>query len=403
MRPGPVLAALLRNGAGFVLLASQVALTLAIVANAAVIAENQLRLMLRPSGLDETHLLIVRSRPLAEGLIPDAAPAADLAALRAVPGVADATRINALPLADNGWRTAVDREPFAGPGPAREHSALFFTDERGLDTLGLQLSAGRGFTADDVGDMDAGLHGSIAVALISRRLADALFPGETAVGRRVYTRIMPPLTVIGVIERLESAWPEWEKHEYSLLLPARLHLPEAIYVVRTRPGQRARVRSAVAARLRQVDPARILGDATPFEFIRAAGYRRQHALIVMLSALTAGLLFVTGLGIGGTAGYWVVSRTRQIGTRRAIGARRADIVRHFMFENFLITTAGGLAGSGLAYALNRWLMAYYGAPALAWYDVPAGVALLYAIGQAAVLAPARRAADVAPAVATRGA
>jgi putative ABC transport system permease protein len=113
------------------------------------------------------------------------------------------------------------------------------------------------------------------------------------------------------------------------------------------------------------------------------------------------VLVVTLIGIMGLTGFWVQKRTRQIGIRRALGARRADILVHFLIENALIVGAGIVLGMLLASLGNRLLMHYYELPQLPWVWLPVGAALMLALGQLAVLSPALRASRVPPVVATR--
>jgi putative ABC transport system permease protein len=115
------------------------------------------------------------------------------------------------------------------------------------------------------------------------------------------------------------------------------------------------------------------------------------------------LLIVTALGIVGLASFWVQQRTKQIGIRRALGATRGQILRYFQTENFLLASTGIVLGMLLAYAINQWLMGKYELPRLPLYYLPFGAVTLWLLGQIAVFAPARRAAAVPPAVATRSA
>ena len=110
---------------------------------------------------------------------------------------------------------------------------------------------------------------------------------------------------------------------------------------------------------------------------------------------------VTALGIVGLASFHVNQRRKQIGTRRAVGARRVDIIRYFMLENWLLTTAGVFLGAILAFAFGQWLSAAYSLPRLEPWYVAAGIVLLWILGQLAVYVPARRAAAIPPALATR--
>jgi putative ABC transport system permease protein len=121
----------------------------------------------------------------------------------------------------------------------------------------------------------------------------------------------------------------------------------------------------------------------------------------MLVIVCVALLVVTALGIVGLASFWVQQRTKQIGVRRALGATRGQILRYFQTENFLLATLGIVLGMLLAYAINQLLMGKYELPRLPAIYLPVGAVVLWLLGQVAVLGPARRAAAVPPAVATR--
>jgi putative ABC transport system permease protein len=113
------------------------------------------------------------------------------------------------------------------------------------------------------------------------------------------------------------------------------------------------------------------------------------------------VVIVTVIGIMGLTGFWVQKRTRQIGIRRALGARRADIVRYFLAENLLIVGVGVAFGMALAYIGNAALMRHYELQSLPWIYLPLGAIAMLLLGQFAVLGPALRAAAVPPVVATR--
>ncbi|HEX7370442.1 MAG TPA: FtsX-like permease family protein, partial [Rhodanobacteraceae bacterium] len=135
--------------------------------------------------------------------------------------------------------------------------------------------------------------------------------------------------------------------------------------------------------------------------IRAKYFQRDTTMIGLLIASALGLLFVTALGIAGLANFWVGQRTRSIGIRRAIGATRGDILRYFQTENFLIVTFGIVLGVILAIGLNLLLMTHYELPRLSLWYLAIGAVVLWLLGQLAVLAPALRASNVPPVVATR--
>ena len=121
----------------------------------------------------------------------------------------------------------------------------------------------------------------------------------------------------------------------------------------------------------------------------------------LLVGVSLALLVITALGVVGLASFWVQQRTRQIGIRRALGATRGDIVRYFQVENLILATAGIVLGMALAYAVNLMLMHKYQVARLPAEYLPIGAALLWALGQVAVLGPALRASLIPPAIATR--
>ncbi len=154
-------------------------------------------------------------------------------------------------------------------------------------------------------------------------------------------------------------------------------------------------------KLAAVDNGRIIIKVLSVEELAARSYADDRAMTVYLTVVVGLLLAISALGIFGLAAFNVSTRTKQIGTRRAIGARRFDIVRYFMVENWVVTTTGVLAGCVLALLLGYWLSSVFELPRLKLYYLVAGVVMLWVIGLAAALWPARRAARVSPAVATR--
>jgi putative ABC transport system permease protein len=97
----------------------------------------------------------------------------------------------------------------------------------------------------------------------------------------------------------------------------------------------------------------------------------------------------------------VATRVRQIGTRRAVGARKLDIVRHFLVENWMVPTTGIVAGCGIALWIGYWISVEYELPRLDLYYMVGGVLGIWLIGLFAAWQPARRASAISPAVASR--
>jgi putative ABC transport system permease protein len=271
---------------------------------------------------------------------------------------------------------------------------------------GLKLIAGRWFSAEEVSDLQAGDTVSATTVVVTRRLAQALFPSANALGQSVYLGIATtPIRIVGIVERAQSPWAGVSRNaatvENSVFLPHRYINNYISYVVRARPGSLATALHAVRDRLYGVTRRRIIIDVAPFREIRQRTYQSEHSLSVMLAVLCALLLTVTACGIVGLVLYWVAQRRRQIGMRRALGARRWDIVRYFHLENLMIAGAGAVLGMLAGLAANTWLAATLVLNRVSAGYLCVGALIVLALSQAAVLWPALRAAAIPPAAAIR--
>jgi putative ABC transport system permease protein len=173
------------------------------------------------------------------------------------------------------------------------------------------------------------------------------------------------------------------------------------YLVRTRPGERDTITRLVESHLAQSNPDRVINFVRPLTYFKNLSYLGDSSMEIYLLTVMGLVIAVTCLGVFALATFNVSTRTKQIGTRRAIGARRGDIVRYFLVENGLITAAGVLIGCALALATGYWLSLHYALPRLNLYYLVSGVLALWGIGQLAAWQPAWRAAAVPPSVATR--
>ncbi len=397
----PILSALMRSKVSMILIGVQVALTLAIVCNALFIIGQRLDHMNRPSGMNEADTFFVRSSGFGQGFDARAMIREDLALLRQMPGVAAAASTNTVPMSGGGWNTGVNLEPNQKTSTA--NTAIYIVDDKGLDAFGSRLIAGRDFKPEEIADAKFGDRLRPAVIIMTKALADKVFPDGDALGKSVYLAEDPPTsTVIGIVERTQQPWMGSPDVELSTFVPAYMPYGDrSSYIVRAEPGRRDEVMKAVEQKLAESNTSRIVGKMRTIEEMRTISYSGDRAMAIILGAVIFSLLAITALGIVGMASFWVAQRTRQIGTRRALGASRTDILRYFQTENFIITTFGLIVGAILTYAMSLWMMQAYQSPRLPWYYVPIGFLCLWALGQIAVLGPAMRASRVPPAVATR--
>ncbi|MGV1106938.1 ABC transporter permease [Xanthomonas translucens] len=404
----PILSTLRRHKTAAALVVLEIALACAIVCNALFLIGNRIETLHRPSGIAESELVTISLGGIGQQVNAAARTREDLAALRAVPGVRNATVLNQVPFVHYSWNTSLALTP--DQERPTLNAAQYMAEEGTLQTLGLQLVAGRDFTPDEYLDLeiaqtdrDAQKKGTAII--LNRATAEKMFPGQNALGKTLYTGPIP-VRVVGIVDTLArpAATSSLAEIDYAMLLPLRLNYTKGLYVLRvTDPARRQEMLTAATAALMKVDNSRLVLKQQTYTEIRDDYFQGDRAMVWLLGAVCIALLIVTALGIVGLASFWVQQRTRQIGIRRALGATRGQILRYFQTENFLLASTGIVLGMLLAYAINQWLMGKYELPRLPLYYLPFGALTLWLLGQIAVFAPARRAAAVPPAVATRSA
>ena len=408
MQIQPIIAALRRHRAGTVLIALQIALTLAIVCNALFIIHQRLAHLSEPTGVDEANLFVIDSQwaDQSSDRQIDSQIQSDLAALRQLPSVRDAAPSNSYPLRGGGWDDFITMTP--EQVEKTTDASVYISDEHLIDTLGIKLIAGRNFRPDEITPMGENDSNPPPVAIISKALADKLYPDGSALGKTFYTMSTKPTTIVGIVERLQRQEVDTWSRDYAyqdMLWPRRLdNQGGTYYIVRAKPGQlAAAMRDARKALLAQNRMRIIDADDGVLSFaeVRHRAYDSDRGMAILMGIICAVLLVITGAGIVGLTSFWVGQRRKQIGIRRALGATRHDILGYFLTENFLISSAGMALGILLAVAINLWMILHVDMARMPLAYLAGGAVLLLLLGQGAALAPALRASRVSPVVATR--
>ena len=402
----PILSTLRRHKTAAALIVLEIALSCAIICNALFLITGRLDRMQRPTGMAENELVRVQVTGIGTDDNAAALTRSDLAVLRALPGVKSASVVNQLVFDGSSWNSGVNLSP------EQTHitlsSTIYMGDIALPETMGLKLVAGRFFNPDEMLDWSVvntpGYEGTIASAIITSDMAEKLWPGQNAIGKTLYSWGDEGTRVVGVVDRLarpnDQGGPT--AYYYSMILPIDAdYTVGGRYLLRTDPSRRAEVLAAAADALQRNGPRRIILEQDTLEDTRAEYYRQDRAMAWLLVMVSVLLLVVTALGIVGLASFWVQQRTKQIGVRRALGATRGQILRYFQIENFVLATAGIVIGMLLAFGLNQLMMSKAELPRLPAIYLPVGALVLWLLGQVSVLGPARRAAAVPPAVATR--
>lgn len=402
MEFGPIWRAALRNKTGVVLIVLQVAFTMAIVINSIAIAKDQAQDMSRPSGVDEANTFHLQSSGFAADFNARLTIEEDLRLIRGQPGVIGAIHTNSVPLSGSGWSMGLKTVP--GAEIESTPTAIYFVDEQALETFGIELIAGEAFEPSDISWREASERSWGTQIIVSKSLATALFPDDAnyGVGKTVYINDTEPLTIRGVVERLQAPWGGWDEGvEHTTLVPQHMLGSATRYLVRTEPGRRDALMPAIEALLAESEKGRILRDMRTMEETREEAYEGNSAMINILGTSIIILVAITTLGIAGLTSFNVTRRTKQIGTRRALGASCKAILGYFLTENLLFTGIGVTIGAVIGVGLNILMVNAFSIPRFDWWLVPAAMLTMLVIGQLAVLIPARRAAAIPPAIATR--
>jgi putative ABC transport system permease protein len=407
MEIGPIFRALFHHKSRFWLITLEIALTLAIVANCVNMILDHRAKMLRPSGMDEENLLAVTSEPFAPDFEDEeyvqASYAEDLRALRALPGVRAAAGIHHFPLSGSGSATGRRVAGTEGEGLTIPY---FRVGPDVLQTLGVELIQGRDFVDGDFQqedlEYDEGGPPQTRNVILTKEIADQLFPDGGAVGSIIEPKTGTSLdTVVGVVAKMHCSWPLHPFAERVILFPGEpANDRRSRYLVRAEPGSVDGLYTSLETELLRVNDGRIVKVRTLKE-IKLNSYGELMAVSKMLGGLSVLLVIVTSIGIIGLTSFSVTQRTREIGTRRALGATRGAILRYFLVENWLITSVGLTLGLLATYGLNFALAHWADVARISWLQVAAGMVTFWLLGLLAALAPALRGTTVPPVVATR--
>ena len=268
-----------------------------------------------------------------------------------------------------------------------------------LDALGVELIAGRDHIESD-------MHPDIEEPenlIVTQALADRFFPDGDALGKPLLDVDTGGVfgTIVGIIGKMHNAWPRSTIAEFSMIRPGPEDDARQIrYMIRTEPGAMDQVFNQLEPSVRAVNTDRVV-TVRLLDDYKKNYFDDELVLVKVLTVLAMLLVAVTSLGIVGLTSFSVTQRIREIGTRRALGATRGEILRYFVIEIWVITGIGLTLGVFLAYALNYALANLAGAPALDLGLLAAGIVLLWVIGVASALAPAFQATLVPPVVTTR--
>ena len=394
----PIFHALCRSKVGAILLLIQIAITTAIVSNAAFIIQDRVSYLSQETGYPEQDIFVFNVMMFGKDVSPSQQYELDEAMLRQIPGVVDAAYSSNTPLSGSGSSSDFSLKP-APEESKSARSSYMFIDEHGINTYGVKLIAGRNYTEDEVIVTD-NYDELSKVTVVTKTLLDELFPDGNGLGQTVYFGDIP-MKVIGVVELMKGPWLKDSRPDNVALLPFIKPGTNARFVVRTESGQRQSVMNRVEEAMLKNYNKRVISRIRGLDDDKESYMAEDTLMMRMLIVLITILVLVTALGIFGLTLFNISKRTKQIGTRRALGARKSAIISYFLVENAMICLVGLVIGVIAAVYLGQLLMQHFSIAQLDISYVLATALAVFVMSLLAVLAPAKRAANISPSIATR--
>ena len=313
------------------------------------------------------------------------------AALRAVPGVEDVGVAAVIPLTGNNWTVPLDRADKPMPAGERAPDVGWQAASAGyFRTIGIPLVAGRLFDERD-------RPGGPAVVVISEAVQRKYFAGESAVGKLLRTGTTTAAEIVGVVGNIRRAGLRDEPRA-DLYFPSEQGPPfQSNFFIRT-TGDPVKALASLQSAIKSVEPKVIINEPQSFAAVAAESVRTTKLVLWLLGVFAVTALVLAAIGIYGVMSYVVRQRTREIGTRIALGATRMNILWLIMRQGAVIAACGAglglLAGLAAAKALNSIL---FGVTPSDPTTMAGATAVLVGAILAACYVPARRAAAVDPA------
>jgi predicted permease len=309
-------------------------------------------------------------------------------ALEDLPEVNHAGTAEVVPLTGNNWTATLDRIDRPAPAGERPPDVGWQTASAGyFRALEIPLKAGRLFEDRDRLD-------TIIPVIVSEAVAHQFFPGEDPIGIRLKAGPAdgPGAVIVGVVGNIRRA-SLTDQPRADLYFPG----PANTLFIQT-SGDPLSVMPAVRTALRNLEPGVVVHGARTMSDYASASMAITRLAMRLLAGFAIVAVLLAAIGIYGVMAYSVRRRTREIGTRVALGASRGDIIRMVMREGGAITAAGVLIGLVAGLMAARSLSAVlYGVPPADPLSIVAAAMVLALTGMAACYLPARRAARVDPA------
>jgi len=320
--------------------------------------------------------------------------------IESLPGIRAAGLTNAVPLKARWWGDAINKEGETLPRAERPLAHYGYISPHFLDAMGVAVRQGRPVTEADR---------SHKVAMVSESAARAVWPGESAVGKRINNDPRKDwVEVIGVVADVRADGLEKQP-------PIAVYVPywdgvywqgevrgNQTYVIRTSQDPAA-MAGALRAVIHEMDAELPLANVLTMEAVMSESVAGRRFQTMLAGCFAGAALLLASLGIYGTISYTVARRRNEVGIRVALGAQPLQVSRLVLGQGMRPVAGGLVTGVAASLGAGRWIGSFlFGTAARDPVSIGAVVAVLLVVAVAACWGPARRAARIDPMVALRG-
>lgn len=401
----PIFLSIKHNKAIALLVIIQVAITLTVLSGSLLMTTSTLKEWNLPSGIP--HENIISAEPQFYDVEVDVRQSIvdDLARIKAIPGVINASPATQRPFSARGVQK-VYLEPTE---EAKEFDTNIFTGDVNLhQVFELSLIEGRFFREDEIiTGAENELSSPPPIVMISENMAKVLFPEGNALGKTIWLeKGSSPVEIIGIYSNfMNGEQLNYFGQSYRTVLQPLVtwqNRRDPSYLIKVEDGLAESLLETVRNQLYKID-GRYVNRVEVLTRTQKRMYDGRGSQSIMLLVISFVLLLITALGMAGLVSFLVTQRQKQIGTRRALGGTKWDVVRYFMLENGILSGIGILIGLVLSIMFTFVLTQNSGVNILDMSYIFATAFVILIINQLAVYFPAKRAANVEPAIVTRAA
>lgn len=386
------------------LIAAQVALSLLVLFAAGLLVRSLQKLMTQSFGYDRTHLIIARLDPTGSGYTKEGMKllAQQLVArLTSAPGVRGVTySMNGLFSGSEsgdgiivpGFRVGSDRDRVANED---------YVGPDYFPVVGIPILRGRGIEAQDTAT-------STRVAIVNEAMAKRFFAGQDPIGRQFKIDdpdwVDKPITIVGISHDAKDHGSGIREEVKPRFYLAFQQVPDPVQIMLEAQvgGNPSAATASLLGQIKAADPRLPIAFIETLDHLVSGSAGDQIALAKLSTFFGVLALLLACVGLYGVMSYTVAARTREIGVRMALGARRGDVVELVLRESMLLVAIGLAAGIPIALASTRVLHSFlFGLKSSDPLSLIAVIILLAIVAAVAGFIPARRAAKIDPMTALR--